>query len=1529
MYKQSDAALTAWRATERTLDAKAIITDSSGNSTEYSTSDITSIAYDSGAWTGDTFSVGSTYENNITVTFAHLVEGLKQGYKVTAKIGIKLPDGTYEYCPLGVFIISDEITMDRNNDATTIKAYDQFCVMQGTYTSKLTYPAKITDVIAEIANMSGVELNTDDIAELPTQADLASAISGQNYCTAIGWIAQFYGGFALFDRDGKLTIRTVTDASYILDASQYEQSGLTKNEATYQIGGMSVSVTTSTTDSTGESSETTSTLTAGETTGSQIELTNNVMTQTRLDSIWSTIKDITFYPYSLTWFGNPAVEAGDWLTLKDTKGNSFNVPNNSYTMTFDGGLTATSKADQTSTSSSSYSYSGTLSQTVKELAGRIGATGNYIYGTDTTQEPNTAKIGDQWYKQNGNKVELWQYVRQSDGSGKWTLIVSDLTSVEISANVDKAMSDADTATKNANTAVEVGNQALTKAQTAIDAANTAADNASTANANASTALNNAAVAVNQAQSAASDATSATNIANAVQQTVTDLKDGSTMTIAELENGLALKITKDDMNTALQPYATQSWTSTEISATADEINSSIASVKKTADGNTTDVTSLKQRADGFDTSISNLSTNKADQTWTTNQIKASADSLNVTIASVQTQVDNSAVGTNLLLNSGNGWVGDPSQSPRLPDSSIVVNGAIVTNSDRVMKITAPDSGEFFYRFSNPDTSNTLYGLTAGQTYTISGLANLTNGQLNFRAQTVNGSGGWNSFTGSQSGDLGVTNSDGTTFTKFSYTFTIPSVATGIYISLQAYNVTYNTSVLSFKQLKLELGSHATDYSANPADNATVTSVTAISATVNGLQTTVSKKVDNDTYQTQITQFSNQIATKVESSTYNSKMTQLDNAISSKVSSSDYNSKVTQLSDAINLKVSTADWQNSAVGINLVPNSNADASQIAWAGSTHLVKHAFYYSGTRSMFELDNSSTAESTGSSPRFYIQGGTKYTLSFYAFASNNMSGLDVWLLGRPAGNTTDGYTVAQQLVTNVNPSPSGTQYYSITFTCNSAIGNAYLRFDNNGSTNGNNAVLFWNEVKIETGSTATPWCPAASEIANYSQIQQLSDNINLRVQKNDVINQINVSSEGILIDGAKVHITGTTTIDNAVIKSAMIDSISADKITAGTLNAANVNVINLNANNITSGTISGDKINGGTITGVSFHQSSSGHNTWIDENGIHDYDGSGNNAWIKQGILQVYDNANQGFIMDAGSIKLTSINNYQTNATDMYGSIQRNSNLFDASTYGMDIIGSNGLVMRTNNATGIKLSSSAMLGTSIVGSFIGLSNNGKAVIGLQKDIQIFAGSSYTSVGGLTVKPVFYLGTNAWQGEGVDDGSNAYLAGAGITLDAAGSITLNIGHNKRIYWGTNHQDSTDGHSFFTTNSSGYYFWGGDTSSYQSIHVQSVSQSSLLSLKTNLNKLDPAQALAILNDTDIYSYNYKSDLKNGISKTYATAVIDDVNTKPQYNTPYDFISADGTGRDDGTILGYAVAAIQELNSKITSLETEIKQLKGAA
>lgn len=94
-----------------------------------------------------------------------------------------------------------------------------------------------------------------------------------------------------------------------------------------------------------------------------------------------------------------------------------------------------------------------------------------------------------------------------------------------------------------------------------------------------------------------------------------------------------------------------------------------------------------------------------------------------------------------------------------------------------------------------------------------------------------------------------------------------------------------------------------------------------------------------------------------------------------------------------------------------------------------------------------------------------------------------------------------------------------------------------------------------------------------WGSIAMMSNNINLRVTKGDVINQINISPETILIDGKRVHITGQTTIDNGIIGTAMIadaaitnakiSQLSADKITTGTLAASR----------IAAGSITSDKL--------------------------------------------------------------------------------------------------------------------------------------------------------------------------------------------------------------------------------------------------------------------------------------------------------------------------------------------------------------------
>ncbi len=430
MLTQSKETRDAWRASQRTLDIKVTI-----DGKTYGATDINSLKYDSGAYNGDTFAIGSTYSNTVQIEFSHLIEGLKLGMEVHPSIGIKTSSG-YVYEPLGVFIISSEIKMDRNNNLTTVSASDRFCGLEGGYVSKLTYPAKVLDVIAEICAQSGVKANTSDLARLPHQEDLPAPITGQSYRKALGWIAQLYVGYALFDRQGLFTIRTISEPNYELDPSQYEQAGLTKNEAAYKINGIQCQITLTTKTRDGESTEETKTYQAGDATGSQIKLENNIMTPKRLNDIWEQLKDLKFYPFSLNWFGNPAVEAGDWLRLEDKQGNSFVVPNSGYTLDFNGGLSATSKADQTTSSDQMVPWQGNVAQTIKELKIRRSPDGTVVFPPSVTEPPANAKFNDVWFKKNGNSTELWIFEKQDDGSGKW--IRKDLSDDEIKKKVADA-----------------------------------------------------------------------------------------------------------------------------------------------------------------------------------------------------------------------------------------------------------------------------------------------------------------------------------------------------------------------------------------------------------------------------------------------------------------------------------------------------------------------------------------------------------------------------------------------------------------------------------------------------------------------------------------------------------------------------------------------------------------------------------------------------------------------------------------------------------------------------------------------------------------------------------------------------------------------------------------------------------------------------------------------------------------------------------------------------------------------------------
>lgn len=90
-------------------------------------------------------------------------------------------------------------------------------------------------------------------------------------------------------------------------------------------------------------------------------------------------------------------------------------------------------------------------------------------------------------------------------------------------------------------------------------------------------------------------------------------------------------------------------------------------------------------------------------------------------------------------------------------------------------------------------------------------------------------------------------------------------------------------------------------------------------------------------------------------------------------------------------------------------------------------------------------------------------------------------------------------------------------------------------------------------GTYWTNW----DEGATYSQFTQLQDALNLRVQKGELLSQINLTAGNTLIQSNKLYLDASSVVfsGRAFIPSAAIASLSADKINTGWLNTNNVNL--------------------------------------------------------------------------------------------------------------------------------------------------------------------------------------------------------------------------------------------------------------------------------------------------------------------------------------------------------------------------------------
>lgn len=462
----------AWLAQTRQVNARVTI-----GTAVYNTDKIMSIEYDSGSISGETFQIGSFYQNSIKVVLVGILESLANDNKVRLEFAVKVGQA-FEWVNMGTFYVT-ELDRDRNSNRTTFTAVDASVYLGKNYAPTISFPNSLKNLVTDIANQCGVQVNFASMTHL-ADVNVTQPPSKYTCRQVISMVAQIHGGFARINRNDQLEVTRLMSSDIELSPSHYLLKGLTKNETTYRTDGIIVKI--------GENEE--DVLKVGTTTGSAvINLENPLMTQTLLDEMWRVVSIISYYPFNLKWRGIPNLEAGDWITIVDKQGTHYRVPNLSYKLSFKGGLSAESSANTTATSNVQHKLRGTLTQRVEDVEGYINATGGRSYTGLDVPDNKYLKKGDTWYKPDGDDTAILVY----DGE-KWEEVASPEVFRQLQADFEaldkqakEAFEQVDTLVQEspetkrlaqeAQEAVNLANKEITKLQTSVSDTKTALQNA--------------------------------------------------------------------------------------------------------------------------------------------------------------------------------------------------------------------------------------------------------------------------------------------------------------------------------------------------------------------------------------------------------------------------------------------------------------------------------------------------------------------------------------------------------------------------------------------------------------------------------------------------------------------------------------------------------------------------------------------------------------------------------------------------------------------------------------------------------------------------------------------------------------------------------------------------------------------------------------------------------------------------------------------------------------------------------------------
>lgn len=250
----------------------------------------------------DGVTIGAAFSSSCKVTFYKQVNLPLNGAYFIPSAGIMV-GGEAQYVQKGKYYIPSDGVEDSGKLWVTVTGYDRMAGLTEDYMPTITFPATPAQVLTDVCKQASVTPPAVTMPKIQIAAPYTGTLRQQ-----LGWLAGLIGCNAKFDAAGNLVF------------CWYADRGLTISRDTQYMDGLTLTTDDAFTIHSLLTGTDSNPISVGA--GKGITTINPYMTAEVAETVFAEINGKTMRPCTVKWRGNPAVEAGDIVSVIGSSGEN-------------------------------------------------------------------------------------------------------------------------------------------------------------------------------------------------------------------------------------------------------------------------------------------------------------------------------------------------------------------------------------------------------------------------------------------------------------------------------------------------------------------------------------------------------------------------------------------------------------------------------------------------------------------------------------------------------------------------------------------------------------------------------------------------------------------------------------------------------------------------------------------------------------------------------------------------------------------------------------------------------------------------------------------------------------------------------------------------------------------------------------------------------------------------------------------------------------------------------------------------------